>query len=179
MAALPNLTSMASPSTSGFAGDSVNPASASASACLLCGCSLAAAGCPAGGQAHACKHVHPAPQCASTMRHPLPPPTSPSQRCPPQSYGRGQERNASCPTYISANAGCGYSWPTLARAPSLDTKWIFDPAPGGIFKWYIRMSVSKGRPLGCIAAVLAAAAAAAPLLPRPLPLDGRTFPGAR
>ena len=92
------------------------------------------------------------------MRHPLPPPTSPSQRCPPQSYGRGQERNASCPTYISANAGCGYSWPTLARAPSLDTKWIFDPAPGGIFKWYIRMSVSKGRPLGCIAAVPAPAA---------------------
>jgi hypothetical protein len=69
--------------------------------------------------------------------------------------------------YVSANAGCGYSWPTLARAPSLDTKWIFDPAPGGIFKWYIRISVSKGRPLGCIpavpapAAVPAAAAAAA------------------
>ena len=102
---------------------------------------------------------------------------------PPQSYGRSQERNASCPTYVSANAGCGFSWPTLARAPSPDTKWIFDPAPGGIYKWYIRMSVSKewpGLPVATdVAAVPAAAAAAARLLPRLLPLDGRTFPGAR
>ena len=61
---------------------------------------------------------------------------------PPQSYGRSQERDATCPTYISANSGCGLSWPTLASSPSPDSKWIFDPAPGGIFKWYIRMSVS-------------------------------------
>ena len=61
-----------------------------------------------------------------------------------QSYGRTQERNATCKTYITANAGCGTSWPTLAGVPSQDTKWTFDPVPGGsIYRWYIRMSVSR------------------------------------
>ena len=59
-----------------------------------------------------------------------------------QSYGRGRENNATCKTYIAANAGCGFSWPTLAGAPSPDSKWIFDPTPGdSIYRWYIRMSV--------------------------------------
>ena len=60
-----------------------------------------------------------------------------------QSYGRTQERSATCKTYITANGGCGTSWPTLAGVPSSDTKWTFDPVPGGsIYRWYIRMSVS-------------------------------------
>ena len=69
------------------------------------------------------------------------------QWCPPlpalPSYGRVQEKNATCKTYIAANAGCSFSWPSLAGAPSSDTKWIFDAVPGGsIYRWYIRMSVS-------------------------------------
>ena len=61
-----------------------------------------------------------------------------------QSYGRTQERSATCKTYITANGGCGTSWPTLAGVPSSDTKWTFDPVPGGsIYRWYIRMSVSR------------------------------------
>jgi hypothetical protein len=51
----------------------------------------------------------------------------------------------------------------LARTPSSDTKWIFDPAPGGIYKWYIRMSVSK-QGLDCMLPPLLPP----PLLPPPL-----------
>ena len=73
------------------------------------------------------------------------PKCGPPHPTPPhlQSYGRGLEKNATCPTYIAATAGCGTSWPTLARAPSAVTKWTFEPAPGGVFKWFIRMSVSR------------------------------------
>jgi hypothetical protein len=51
----------------------------------------------------------------------------------------------------------------LARAPSLDTKWIFEPVPGGsIYRWYIRMSVSRARN-ACL--LLPAAACCCLLLP--------------
>ena len=60
-----------------------------------------------------------------------------------QSFGRTQARNATCPTYITAGAGCGPSLPIMAVAPTTTTKWTFEPVPGSnIYRWYIRMSVS-------------------------------------
>ena len=63
--------------------------------------------------------------------------------CPTlQSHGRSLEKNATCKTYISANDGCGFSWPSLSATPGPNTKWTFEPAPGGQFNWFIQMSVS-------------------------------------
>ena len=54
------------------------------------------------------------------------------------------EKNATCKTYVAANAGCGASRPTLAGVPNPDAKWVFDPVPSGsIYRWYIRMNVSE------------------------------------
>ena len=61
-----------------------------------------------------------------------------------QSEGRANESVAGCPTYVSAASGCGTSLPSLAVAPSPDTKWIFEPAGGSILRYYIRMNVSWG-----------------------------------
>jgi hypothetical protein len=67
-----------------------------------------------------------------------------------QSFGRTQARNATCPTYIVANAGCGTSLPNLAVSPSSNTKWTFEPVPGSnIYRWYIRMSVRASQLPAC------------------------------
>ena len=95
-----------------------------------------------GGSAQGAVADTPALTGSATTNTAATPPASPLA-CPAlQSYGRSQERNATCKTYIAADAGCGASWPTLAGGPSADTKWIFDPVPGGsIYRWYIRMNV--------------------------------------
>ena len=65
-----------------------------------------------------------------------------------QFYGRTLEKNASCKTYVASNAGCSFSWSTLAGAPSGESKWIFDPVPGGNpYRWYIRMHVRMPAPV--------------------------------
>jgi hypothetical protein len=83
------------------------------------------------------------PACQASALHPPAPPACHRLTVfALQSYGRTQERNATCKTYIGADAGCGASWPTLAGVSSSNTKWIFDPVPGGsIYRWYIRMNV--------------------------------------
>ena len=66
-----------------------------------------------------------------------------------QSKGRSKEASANklspaaCPALIGADAGCGPSDPGLVVTRSPTSKWIFEPAGGGVFRYYIRMHVSK------------------------------------
>ena len=81
----------------------------------------------------------------TTLTHPIPS-LADHQSTPLQSYGRGLEKFATCPTVLSANSGCGISSSALAVAPGPNTKWTFEPAPGSNSSWFIRMSVSRGSP---------------------------------
>ena len=62
--------------------------------------------------------------------------------CSVQSEGRSMENSATCPTLVAADAGCAPSSPHLNVLPSSQTKWIFEPAGGGIERYYIRLQVS-------------------------------------
>ena len=88
------------------------------------------------------RHLTPASSAERAPRPPLP---------ALQSYGRTQEKNADCLTYVASEPGCGFSLPSLVGVSSPTTKWTFDPVPGGsIYRWYIRMSVRApaSMPLG-------------------------------
>ena len=81
-----------------------------------------------------------------TLMLPLPPPPS------LQSVGRANEVMASsgaftgttCPSYVECPGGCGYATPFLGASDTAATDWVFQPAGGGKFRYYIRSRVGRG-----------------------------------
>ena len=59
-----------------------------------------------------------------------------------KSKGRMAENNATCATDVAADPACGPSSPKLALNPGPNSKWRFEPAGGGIMRYYIRQDVS-------------------------------------
>ena len=59
-----------------------------------------------------------------------------------QSYARSKD---ACRSYISADAGCGFSSPVLSLERTPLTKWRFESAGGAFNRYYIRMQASPPR----------------------------------
>ena len=76
-----------------------------------------------------------------------------------QSVGRVNEASAistACPPYVESPSGCGYDSPFLGATDSAKTDWLFQPAGGGKYRFYIRSYVRISlHACQCIAGALA------------------------